>query len=49
VLSKRGMGYAKDIHKRKKGKKEVLKKWTSVQDIENNGYLDARLEKERKR
>ena len=28
-----------------KEKKKVLKKWTSVQDIENNGYLDARLKK----
>jgi hypothetical protein len=27
--------------------KEVLKKWTSVQYIGNNGYLDARLKKER--
>ena len=39
------MGYAKVIHKRKKEK--VLKKWTSVRDIENNGYSDARLKKER--
>jgi hypothetical protein len=28
-------------------KKEVEKKWTSVRDIENNGYSDARLKKER--
>ena len=31
----------------KKRKKE-LKKWTSVRDIENNGYSDARLKKEKK-
>jgi len=31
----------KSIHKKIK-KKKVLKKWTSVQNIENNGYLDAR-------
>jgi hypothetical protein len=24
----------------------LRKKWTSVQDIENNGYLDAHLKKE---
>ena len=28
-------------------KKELRKEWTSVRDIENNGYLDARLKKER--
>ena len=26
-------------------KKEDEKKWTSVRDIENNGYFDARLKK----
>ena len=31
----------------KKEKKDE-KKWTSVRDIENNGYLDARHEKKRK-
>ena len=41
-------GYAKVIHK-KKNKKKVEKKWTSVRDIENNGYLDARLKKKRER
>ena len=30
-------------------KEKVLKKWTSVQDIENNGYSDARLKKEKKK
>ena len=40
------MGYAKVIHKRKKEK--VLKKWTSVRDIENNGYSDARLKKRKR-
>jgi hypothetical protein len=25
----------------------LRKKWTSVRDIENNGYLDARLKKKR--
>ena len=34
------MGFAKVIKK-----KRVLKKLTSVRDIENNGYLDARLKK----
>ena len=33
-------GYTKVIHK-----KRVEKKWTSVRDIENNGYSDARLKK----
>ena len=42
-LQKKRHGYAKVIHKKDK----VLKKWTSVRDIENNGYLDARLKKER--
>ena len=27
-------------------KKELRKEWTSVRDIENNGYLDARLKKQ---
>jgi hypothetical protein len=36
------------MKKRKKRKKrELRKKWTSVRDIENNGYLDARLKKKR--
>jgi hypothetical protein len=32
-------------------KRKVLKKWTSVQDIENNGYSDAchKKEKEKKK
>jgi hypothetical protein len=38
-------GYAKVIHKKRKEKKKVEKKWTSVRDIQNNGYLDARLKK----
>ena len=37
-------GYPKVIHK-KREQKRVEKKWTSVQDIENNGYSDARLKK----
>ena len=36
------------IKKEEKKEKKVEKKWTSVQDIENNGYLDARLKKEKK-
>ena len=34
---------------RKKGekRKKVEKKWTSVRDIENNRYLNARLKKEK--
>jgi hypothetical protein len=42
---KRGMGYAKVIHE----KKRYWKKWTSIQEFENNGYLDARLEKRKKK
>ena len=34
-------GYAKVIQKKEK-------KWTSVRDIENNGYSDAHLKKEKK-
>jgi hypothetical protein len=30
-------------------KRRVLKKWTSVQEIENNGYSDACLEKKREK
>ena len=26
-------------------KRKKVEKWTSVRDIENNGYLDARLKK----
>ena len=37
-------GYAKVIHKKRKKEK----KWTSVRDIENNGYSDACLKKKRK-
>ena len=40
------MGYAKVIHKKEENKR-IGKKWTSVRDIENNGYLDAHLKKER--
>ena len=34
------------IKNKKKWKKRIEKKWTSVRDIENNGYSDARLKKE---
>jgi hypothetical protein len=30
-------------------KRKVLKKWASVQDIENNGYLDAHQKKKKKK
>jgi hypothetical protein len=30
-----------------KKKKKKVKKWTSVRDIKNNEYLDARLKKRR--
>ena len=33
----------------KKKKRIDEKKWTSVQDIENNGYSDARLKKKEKK
>jgi hypothetical protein len=39
VLQTGDMGYAKII----------MKKWTSARDIENNGYSDARLKKEREK
>ena len=47
---KEAWGYAKVIHEKKKKrkkerKKKFEKKWTSVWDIENNGYSDARLKK----
>ena len=41
-------GYEKVIHKKKKKKKKSWEKWTSVRDIENNWYSDARLKKEKK-
>jgi hypothetical protein len=44
------MGYAKVIHKKdrkRKKRKKLRKKYTSVRDIENNGYLDACLKKKR--
>ena len=43
-------GYAKVIHKKTKREKQKRdgKKWTNVQDIENNGYLDAHLKKREK-
>ena len=41
-------GYAKVIHKKREKEKKEMKKWTSVQDIENNGYSDAHLKKEEK-
>ena len=44
---KEAWGYAKVIHKKRK--KEMRKEWTSVRDIENNGYSDARLNKKEKR
>ena len=39
------MGYAKVIHEKRK----YWKKWTSVRDIENNGYSDAHLKKKREK
>ena len=33
----------------KKEEKKLRKKWTSVRDIENNGYSDARLKKKKER
>jgi hypothetical protein len=33
--------------KKKKREKKVKKKWTSVQDIENNGYTDACLKRKK--
>ena len=42
-LQKKRHGLCKSYSWKKEEK--VLKKWTSVRDIENNGYLDARLKK----
>ena len=42
LLQKRGMAMQKLFKKK-------LKKWTSVRDIKNNGYSDARLKKEKNR
>ena len=39
------MGYVKIIHKKRESAEQ---KWTSVWDIEDNGYLDASLKKEKK-
>ena len=36
--------FIKKKEKRKRKKRDE-KKWTSVRDIENNGYLDAHLKK----
>jgi hypothetical protein len=44
LLQKRDKGLYKSLRKREKSEKNEHK---SVQDIENNGYLDARLEKKR--
>ena len=46
LLQKRDMGLYKS-YSWKKRKKSWEKKWTSVRDILNNGYLDAHLEKKR--
>jgi hypothetical protein len=35
--------------KRKKEKKEIRKKWTSVRDIKNNEYSDACLKRNKER
>ena len=32
-----------------KEKESIGKKWTSVRDIENNGYSDARLKRKKKK
>ena len=51
MLKKRGMGYANVIQKKKKKRKKELRKneHKNVWDIENNGYLDARLKKKEKK
>jgi hypothetical protein len=41
------MGYARELFIKEKEK--YWKKWTSVRDIENNGYLDARLKEKKER
>jgi hypothetical protein len=46
-LQKKGMSYARVIHKNREEK--VLKNWSSVRDIKNNGYLDARLKNKKER
>ena len=43
-------GYAKVIQKKRRKEKRLRKNGhESVRDIENNGYLDARLEKKRRK
>jgi hypothetical protein len=32
---------------KKREKEKDLKKWTSVRDVENNGYLDVHLKEKR--
>jgi hypothetical protein len=38
-MQKDACGYAKVIHKKRKKKKRVLKKWTSVQENKTMGAL----------
>ena len=47
VVEKRHGAMQKLFKKRERKEKKVEKKWTSVRDILNNGYSDARLKKER--
>ena len=45
---KEACGYAKVNHKKEKEKRDEKNGHKSVQDIENNGYLDARLKKRKR-
>jgi hypothetical protein len=48
LLQKRGTGLCKSYSK-KREKQKSEKKWTSVQDFENNGYSDARLKRKKEK
>jgi hypothetical protein len=41
-------GAIQKLFKKVKKKRREFKKWTSVRDIENNRYLDARLKRKKK-
>jgi hypothetical protein len=46
---KEAWSYAKVMHKKEKKRVETKNGHKSVQDIENNGYLDACLKKKKER
>ena len=46
---KEAWGYAKVIHEKKMKKKYLRKKMDKCPNCQNNGYLDARLKKEKRK